>query len=109
MVSRTIKIRLLVWGLIAAGIITVTLSWLFEVQYARYARDVQALHKQVVWCSRQHTLSHRMPTIEKEATRLESLIATVKRKFPSGSLNQKSFLQAVEASCLKNGATCQLL
>jgi len=109
MVSRTIKVRLLVWGLVTAGIITITLSWLFEVQYARYARDVKALHKQVVWCSRQYVLSHRMPAVKKEATQLESLIATTERKFPSGRLHQKSFLQAVETSCLKNGAMCQLL
>jgi hypothetical protein len=109
MVNRTVKVRLLVWGLITAGIITVTLSWLFEVQYARYARDVQALEKQVVWCSRQHALSHRMPSVKKEAARLDSLIATAERKLPWGSLHQKSFLQAVEASCLKNGATCQLI
>lgn len=108
MVSRSVNIRLLVWGLIAVGIITVTLSWVLEGQYAQYARDVEALQKQIVWCSRQHTLLHRMPAIEKDAARLESLIATAKRKLPYGSLHQKPFLQAVEASCLKNGATCQL-
>jgi Tfp pilus assembly protein PilO len=109
MVSRSVKVRLLVWGLIATGIITVTLSWVLEGQYAHYARDVQALQKQIVWCSKQHNLLHRMPAIEKTAARLESLIATAKRKLPSGSLHQKPFLQAVEATSLQNGVTCQFL
>jgi len=109
MVSRSVKVRLLVWGLIAIGVITVTLSWGLEGQYAQYARDVQALQKQIVWCSKQHALLHRMPAIEKAAARLESLMATAKRKIPSESLHQKPFVKAVKATCLKNGVTCQLL
>lgn len=109
MVSHSVKVRLLIWGLVAAGIIIVTLSWVFEGQYAQHARDVQALQKQIVWFTKQYTLLHRMPDIEKEATRLDSLIATAEQKLPSGSLDQKPFLQAVEAACLKNSTTCQSL
>jgi hypothetical protein len=50
-----------------------------------------------------------MSAVEKEAARLDSLIATAERKLPSGTLHQKSFVQAVEISCLKNGVTCQLI
>jgi Tfp pilus assembly protein PilO len=107
MVSRSVKVRLLVWGLIATGIIIVTLSWVVEGQYAQHARDVQVLQQQLVWCSKQHILLHRMPAIKKEAARLYSLIAAAERKLPSKHLHYNAFLQAVEAVCLKNGVTCR--